>query len=107
MLPSLTAIAQQQDSSQTNVEHFIEEDAPSLSLDSIIEQNVIYDPNTDTYIIEQRIDGRLIAPPVTMTQEEYRRYRDIVDFQEYIRNRERTRLIIDCLLYTSPSPRYP
>ena len=95
MLPSLTAIAQQQDSSQTNVEHLIEEDTPSLSLDSIIEQNVTYDPNTDTYIIEQRIDGRLIAPPVIMTQEEYRRYRDIVDFQEYIRNRERTRLIIE------------
>ena len=56
---------------------------------------MVYDPNTDTYSIERRIDGRLIAPPVIMTQEEYRRYRDIVDFQEYIRNRERTRLIIE------------
>ena len=72
MLLSLTAFAQQQDSSQTNVEHLIEEDTPSLSLDSIVEQHVVYDPNTDTYTIEQRIDGRLIAPPVIMTQEEYR-----------------------------------
>ena len=52
MLLSLTAFAQQQDSSQTNVEHLIEEDTPSLSLDSIVEQHVVYDPNTDTYTIE-------------------------------------------------------
>ena len=39
MLFSLTAFGQQQDSSQTNVEYLIEDETPSLSLDSIVEQN--------------------------------------------------------------------
>ena len=89
------AWAQQPDTTQSSVEQYIEQDESSLSLDSIVVRNVVYDPNTNTYTIEKLVDGQRIAPPVVMTQEEYRRYRDIVDFQNYIRNRERTRLIIE------------
>ena len=89
------AWAQQPDTTQSSVEQYIEQDESSLSLDSIVVRNVVYDPNTNTYTIEKLVDGQRIAPPVVMTQEEYRRYREIIDFQNYIRNRERTRLIIE------------
>ena len=59
MLLSLTAFGQQPDTTQTSVEQYIEQDESSLSLDSIVVRNVVYDPNTNTYTIEKLMDNGL------------------------------------------------
>jgi len=52
-----------------------------------VEKNIEYDPETDTYIITERVDGRDVKPPIYMTFEEFREYEKSQSTRDYWKER--------------------
>lgn len=55
-----------------------------------IEQNVEYDPETDSYIVTETVNGRNIKPPVTMTFDEYMEFTLKKENEKYWKSRTNT-----------------
>jgi cell surface protein SprA len=57
---------------------------------AIITQKIEYDPETNTYIITELVDGKQINPPKVMTFEEYMKYTMDQDVKDYWKSRSKT-----------------
>ncbi|MCB0510721.1 MAG: cell surface protein SprA, partial [Bacteroidetes bacterium] len=60
----------------------------------VIEQNVEYDPETDSYIITETINGRNIKAPTYMTFEEYLEYTLQQENEDYWKSRSSTEKLL-------------